>query len=361
VLAQLLARDFDVQVLGTEFGDGVWAPARDGSRRVETVPGARWPGYARSVSALLAGIRGEVVLAVKPLFASYGVALLHRWRTGTPVVLDIDDDELSFRPPGTLRNPRGWAVSVGYPDGRFWATTMIGARARANARTVAGFALRDHYGGTVVPHAKDTVWLRPRPELRARGRARLGMANTERVVMFVGTPRVYSGLEDAAAAVACMRHQARFVVAGGNPADPWLRGLRASLVGAEFHRSYRLDELPLLLEAADAVVVPSRLHPQSAMQVPSKLLDAMAVAKPCVGTAVSDIPTMLADGRGHVVPPADPRALATALDAIFDAPEEAARMGARARLWVEEHASYDAARPILCRIVEGAARATGCS
>ncbi|HEY7766527.1 glycosyltransferase, partial [Longimicrobium sp.] len=220
---------------------------------------------------------------------------------------------------------------------------------------VAGQALQARYGGTLVPHAKDTARLQPRPEWRERARARLGVVGARPVVLFMGTPRVYSGVEDAAEAVRRMRHPADLVVAGGDPADPFLRSLKAALPGVAFHPPYRLDEVPLLLEAADVVVVPQRLHPQSAMQVPSKLLDAMAMARPAVGTAVSDIPAMLAGGRGLVVPPADPAALAAALDAVLDAPGAARDMGLRARRWCERHASYDAVRATLRGVIEDAA------
>jgi glycosyltransferase involved in cell wall biosynthesis len=119
-----------------------------------------------------------------------------------------------------------------------------------------------------------------------------------------------------------------------------------------FHEA-GLDDVAFLIQAADVVVVPQRLHPQSVRQVPSKLLDAMAAAKPAVSTAVSDIPRMLADGRGLVVPPSDPAALAAALDRVFDRPDEAAEMGRRSREWVKQHASYDAAQATLREVMNG--------
>jgi glycosyltransferase involved in cell wall biosynthesis len=351
LLAEILSRDFDVQVLGTDYGGGLWHPARGQPLAVDTVPGRRWPFYASSVSALLRRIRGDVVYAIKPLFASYGVALLHRRRAGTPVILDVDDEELSFRPGGSLRHPRQYAVSLLHPDGRTWARVALARRHAADATTVAGWTLRERYGGVVVPHAKDTARIRPRPDLRDAAKARLGVAG-RRVVLFMGTPRAYSGVEDAADAVGRMRNEAAFVVVGGNPENPFLRGLRASLPNVLF-REAGLDDVAFLIQAADAVVVPQRLHEQTVRQVPSKLLDAMAAAKPAVSTAVSDIPRMLADGRGLVVPPSDPPALAAALDRVLDHPDEAAEMGRRARAWVEENAGYDAAQVTLREVMRG--------
>ena len=110
-----------------------------------------------------------------------------------------------------------------------------------------------------------------------------------------------------------------------------------------------------MLEAADAVAGSQRRRPETIRQLPSKLLDAMALAKPVVATAVADVPAILADGRGRVVAPGDVLALAGALDAVFDAPDEAARMGVRAREWCVRHASYDAVQPVLRELVLAAA------
>jgi glycosyltransferase involved in cell wall biosynthesis len=353
LLAEILARDFEVEMVGTQFGETLWAPARSGSIPIHAVPGAPWPAYALRMRELLGRIRGDVVYAMKPLLASFGVALLHRGRSGHPVVLDVDDDELAFRPRATLRRPWGMASSIGHPNGRFWARRMAGHVPSADAVTVASLGLQRRLGGVLVHHAKDTERLRPRPELREAARARLGVAG-RRVVTFMGTPRAHKGIEDVAEAMGRMRTDAVFVVAGADPADGYVRALMDRFPAIVFHPPYALEDGPLLLEAADAVVVPQRLSAESVVQMPGKLMEAMAMAKPIVSTAVSDIPELLAEGRGHVVPPADPAAIAAALDRIFDSPEEAERMGLRARKWCVENASYDSTRETLRRVMADA-------
>ncbi len=357
LLAEILARDFEVEMVGTRFGETLWLPARSGSIPMHAVAGARWPAYAVRMRELLQRIRGDVVYAMKPLLASFGVALLHRGRSGRPVVLDVDDDELAFRPTATLRRPLGLASSVGHPNGRFWARRMAGRIPSADAVTVASRGLQRRIGGVWVPHAKDTERLRPRPELRDAAKARLGVTG-RRVVTFMGTPRAHKGIEDVAEAMPLLRNEAVFVVAGADPADGYVRALMDRFPGVVFHPPYALEEVPFLLEAADAVVVPQRLRAESVVQMPGKLLDAMAMAKPIVSTAVSDIPELLAEGRGHVVPPADPAAIAAALDRIFDFPEEAERMGVLARRWCVENASYDSTRETLRRVMADALAAS---
>jgi glycosyltransferase involved in cell wall biosynthesis len=361
LLAEILSRDFEVEIVGTRFGADLWGPARTGPIPIHAVRGARLPRYALEIGSLLGRIRGDVVYAVKPLLASFGVALLHRARSKRPVVLDIDDDELAFRPSATLRRPRSVVASVAHPDGRFWAELLSRRVPSADVVTVASRGLQERFGGVLVPHAKDTDRLRPRPEWREAAKERLGVAG-RRVVMFMGTPRAHKGIEDVADAMGRLRNPAVFVVVGADPAEPYARALRLRYPELVLHPPYSLEEAPFLLQAADAVVVPQRLQDESRVQMPAKLLEAMAMAKPIVSTAVSDIPLILADGRGRVVAPGDAEAIAAALDRIFDFPGEAERMGRLARLWCEEHASYHSAQATLRRVMDDAmsiARARG--
>ena len=73
-----------------------------------------------------------------------------------------------------------------------------------------------------------------------------------------------------------------------------------------------------------------------------------------VGTAVSDIPMIIGEDRGSLVPPGDPPAIACALDEIFDDSRAAAEAGKRAREWVIENASYDSVRASLLGVISSA-------
>jgi glycosyltransferase involved in cell wall biosynthesis len=146
------------------------------------------------------------------------------------------------------------------------------------------------------------------------------------------------------------------VVAGADAADAYVARLRREHPEILLLPPYGLHEVASLLEMADVVVVPQRLTPQTEHQQPSKLLDAMALAKPVVATDVADIGAILSGGRGVVVPPADVGALAAALDAVLAEPARAAAMGARAREWVVAHGSYQAMRAVLRGVIEQAMR-----
>jgi glycosyltransferase involved in cell wall biosynthesis len=65
-------------------------------------------------------------------------------------------------------------------------------------------------------------------------------------------------------------------------------------------------------------------------QVPCKIFEAMATARPIIASAVSDLPLILND-CGWVVPPNDTAALAGAMREVFANPAEATRRGQAAR------------------------------
>ena len=355
-LTQVLSRDFDVDLIGTRFGRGIWAGARDQPFH-RIVDGRRWPMYASSMRQLAESIRGDVVYAVKPLVSSLGIALAHRDRTGIPVIADADDDELAFRPPGSWSHPLRRLSILTHPLGHDSTAKIVARVKEADAVTVASTGLQAKFGGTIVPHAKDTDAVRPGITDRHATRRALGL-DADRVVMFMGTPRSFKGVEDAAMAVRQMRNRARFVVVGADPSSAYARSLAARFPEVVLLPPYQLEELAKFLDVADAVVVPSHLVPQTRHQQPGKLLDAMAMAKPIVATAVADMPDILADGRGLIVPPADVTALAAALDAIFDDASAAGVMGARAREWCVANASHNAMQPVLRALVQQVAERT---
>ena len=112
------------------------------------------------------------------------------------------------------------------------------------------------------------------------------------------------------------------------------------------------DDVPRYLVAADVVAVPQRATTDTLGQVPAKLFDAMALARPIVSTTVSMIPEIL-DGCGCLVPPGNVPALAGAIRRLLDNGDEAAALGRRARERCDARYSFRAARATLFPLIDG--------
>lgn len=354
LLARLLAPLADVEVVGPRFGAAIWRPARGGAvayRELPVTGTARYPLFRAKWSALVALADGDVLYASKPRATSYGVALAARRRRPRPLLLDVDDWEVGFFRRGGAWGTLGRALNLANPNGLPWTWLMERRIGRADALTVASRFLERRFGGTLIPHVRDTEAWDPARVDRAAARAKLGLG-AEPVVMFLGTPRGHKGVDDLVEAVGIVGKDTRLLIVGADTrgeaarrwaAQPWVRVLG----------EIPFDDVPRYLMAADVVAVPQRATTDTVGQVPAKIFDAMALARPIVSTAVSMIPEIL-DGCGVLVPPGDAVALAASLRRVLDDPVSAAELGRRARARCQARYSFAAARAALFPVVEGA-------
>jgi len=349
LLARLLAPRWPVEVVGPRFGPELWRPSRDGDVAHRVVPAGRYPGFLADSRRVADLADGDLLVAVKPRPSSFGVALLAQRRRPRPLLLDIDDWELGFFYRAGFWGRVGRALNLGDPNGltgTWLAERRVG---RADALTVASRFLEARFGGTLVPHVRDTEAWSPERFPREEARRRLGL-NGEKVVMFLGTPRAHKGVDDLVAAVATLTPPVRLVLVGTPPTSPagrrWAARPFVTALG-----EIAFGDVPRYLAAADAVAVPQRDTADTLGQVPAKLFDAMALARPIVSTTVSMIPEIL-DGCGVLVPPGDVAALAAALRRVLDRPDEAGALGRRARERCEARFSFRSARAVLFPLVE---------
>ena len=164
------------------------------------------------------------------------------------------------------------------------------------------------------------------PSNVAREKVRHEFGFTGPTVLFAGTPRWHKGLKPLAKAVSKVAGARLAVLC--RPEDlcepQWQRYplLRLPMI------SY-LD-FPKLLAAADLVAIPQLDTEISRHQMPMKVYDCMAMARPIVASAISDLPATL-EGCGRLVPPGDVGRLAEAIADLLSHPEEAHALGERAR------------------------------
>ena len=96
-------------------------------------------------------------------------------------------------------------------------------------------------------------------------------------------------------------------------------------------------DIPDLLARCDLFVLPSLWE-----GLPLSILEAMAAGKPVIATSVGGTPEAITQGEtGLLVPPADPGALAAAIQAVLADPGLAARLAAAGRARVYREFSVD--------------------
>jgi len=211
------------------------------------------------------------------------------------------------------------------------------------------------YCGTIVWHGRDTNAFDPKKFDRDHLRNKFGIPGDKKVVVFLGTPRPYKGIEDLVEAISLLKDNRILLMLVGLGEDSYSQRVKALVCSKLGNKRVRLfglqpfEKVPEFLAISDVVVIPQRRNLATIGQVPAKVFDAMAMAKPIIATRVSDLPKIL-DGCGWIVNPENPDQLAKAIQYVFDHPGEAEEMGWKAREKCVEQYSWDAMEKILLGI-----------
>jgi glycosyltransferase involved in cell wall biosynthesis len=240
----------------------------------------------------------------------------------------------------TYHGREGWRL--GRSRFAFWPDRLVGRlldRVIAVSEAARDFLVRvkGYPPGrvVVVPNGRDLTALRP-GGARLAVRKELGLDVGAPVVAAVGRLEAQKGHAYLLAAWPAVRAQApgaRLLVVGDGSLRAALeRQARAlGIADSVLFTGFR-DDVPRLLEAADVLALPSLYE-----GLPLTAIEAAAMARPVVATAVDGTPEVVRHGAtGLLVPPADPRALAEALATLLRDPDRAAALGRRGRAWVLE-------------------------
>jgi glycosyltransferase involved in cell wall biosynthesis len=161
----------------------------------------------------------------------------------------------------------------------------------------------------------------------ATARRLLDLDDEAPVVGTVGRIDYQKAPEHLVEAAALMRHtDAHVVWVGSGPGIDDARAVvRAHALDGRFHFVGERSDGADLLPAFDVFAMSSRYE-----GLPCAVVEAMRCGLPVVATAVNSVPDLVVPGEsGILVPPADPRAMADALDSLLDDPALAGRLGVR--------------------------------
>lgn len=134
-------------------------------------------------------------------------------------------------------------------------------------------------------------------------------------------------LVEAASFLLAERSDVAFVVAGkGEERENLGRLVCEHGIENAFEFPGHVDDVFPLMRSCDVFVLPSLSE-----GMPNALMEAMALGKPVVATAVDGTVELIEDGRsGLLVPPADFRALSEKIRELIDHPDRARSLGERA-------------------------------
>ena len=323
---------------------------------------AKFGGTWRSLKQLLPKIDGDILYAVKLKPSSYGIALLKKYLSNRPLIVDIDDWEMSwvggdgwrynFTTNKFIEDLFKGDAPLQHPDHPFYLQKIEKLASLADKITLHTQFIQKRFGGIYIPNGKDPDLFDPQKYDPQKTRQKYNLEKYK-IIMFPGAPRPYKGVEDILRALDQLNNpEFKLVIVGGSPYDnydkklqqtwgKWLIQLPKSPVQA----------MPEIVSTADLVVVPQQDTPATQAQFPLKLTDGMAMEKPILATKVGDIPAILGD-TGYLVDPSSPEQLANKIDWIFNHLEEAQTKGKQARERCIKSYSLDSMATILSQVLE---------
>ncbi len=360
LLADVLRTDHEVELVGAIFhryGNDVWEPLRDAPIPIRTFQGTTFPEHFHRMVAFSKEIDADVVYVSKPRLPSLELGILLKQRSGQPLILDIDDDELSFfnadRPLSLEEIKAESDDQLRWPYEGRWTRYCQSLVRHADFITVSNAELQRKFGGFVVPHARDERLFSPERFDRERLRGRFGYRPGDRVIAFIGTPRPHKGVSEIIAALQELGNPDYKLCVIGSAAEKELKATASyGNAAVQFLPNSSLRSLPDNLCIADLVCIPQ--DPKSPIcqyQMPAKFTDALAMGIPILASDVPPLRRVAARGLANLYEGAD---LGRRIDEIFSNHDRFKQRALDNRRSFLAEYSYTAARKTLNETIDSA-------
>lgn len=360
--AKYVCREHEVEIVGPRLWGGANAMYSEefAYRAVDCPKIYRFPEYFREVRKLSRTLHGDVVIAMKAFGSTLPAALLAKRERGCRVVAYLDEWDGATSAAWSLRERLGhWGRDWMHPCNDVYAPWVERRLPECDVRLGTTRFLQDKFGCRIFHVGVDTDRFRPQDsEALVALKRELGLEG-KKLVVFGGVARAHKGLETFAEALAQLgRADVALLILG--PLNDGVRQLMQHPAHGKFVLCPATDaeatrrihrDMPLFLGLGDALIVPLGDSQMARSQMPCKVFEAMAMGKPVVASAVSDLPEVL-QGCGHLVAPNSPEAAAQALAAVLADPEAARAMGARARERCVERYGVETSRKALLALLD---------
>lgn len=360
-MARYLEGVHEVEIVGPSLWGGA-NPMYAGEfdyRRVECPRIYRLPEYAREVRKLSRALQGDVIIAMKAFGSTLPAALQARRERGCRVMAYLDEwDGAVAASWGWGERLKHWARDWAHPCNNVYVPRVERRLPECDLRLVTTRFLQQKFDGTLFHIGVDTDRFCPQPpeEVEALKR-RLGLEG-KKLIVFGGVVRPHKGVEEYAAALARLgRTDVALVILG--PLNEYVQDMMRHPEYGRFIRCPAADtaatraiheQMPRYLALGDVLIVPLTDSLMARSQMPCKVFEAMAMGKPIVASAVSDLPEVL-DGCGRLVEPGRVEPVVEALKEALEDPAAAEEMGERARRRCVKEFSAEASRTALREMV----------
>jgi glycosyltransferase involved in cell wall biosynthesis len=360
VIAELINEKYSLEIVGPALKQRIWEPALNPPENVgyKYISCSKGLFYSKKAHQLARSVGGDIIIISKAVLPSLYMAALIPGLRKKRVIIDIDDWELGFELDRFKKSGAKGKIKtfVNICKLIFCETVARGIKYKIVSNTF----LQKKFGGDIIPHVRDTDRFDPALCDAQRAKERYGIPAGKSIVMFMGTPRRHKGLDELTEAFKkAAIDKAVLLLAGFDLEDRNQKQLHDELKSALGENCVILpqqpfEKIPELLSTADVIVIPQQNTLSSIGQIPAKLFDALAMAKPVIASRINDIPAILKN-CGWTYEPGNSNDLAEKLKYALEHPDEAKRVGENARRECVAKYSIHAMRPKMEDVLQKAA------
>ena len=337
------------------YGKDIWEPVRESKIPVISLKGTLLPELLEEAEKIVERYNPDIVIACKPRLPSVNLGMLFKARKGIPLIIDVDDHELSFTKEKSdislaelTEFPEKFS-SIAEPYESEWTQLSHNLVGFADEIIVSNVALEKEFGGYQIPHVRDESTFDPSRFEVAAVRRQYGVPEKAKVVMFFGTPRIHKGIGKVAQAVGQINDDNfLFVVVGTSPDKRVTSELEKLSKGRLLNiPNQPFSSIPEILSMADLVCLPQDVtHETSKYQLPAKAMDAIAMCKPLLVSSTVPLKQLVDAGVAELI---DEHNLASQIYSVANRKLSLDILKKRKEKFLSNY-SYKSAEPILREI-----------
>lgn len=297
------------------YGNAVWEPVRNGNIPIIPLKGQLFPDLSLQFDNIVQKFKPDVVIACKPRLPSVQLGAMFKEKYNIPLIIDIDDHELSFVKDRTeltvdklVKLDRELIQKSNEPYCELWTRLANDLVKYADARIVSNVALHREFGGEIIPHVRDELLFNPSLYDKNKQRQKYGIPLDAKVVMFFGTPRHHKGVGVLAEAIGKINKSNYFLVVVGTAPDKSVTNKLAELSKGQLINlpNQPFSSIPEIIVMADIICLPQdETHETSKYQLPAKAIDAVAMGIPLLVSRTEPLMELVSDGVAEVINTAD--------------------------------------------------------
>ena len=340
-MAKYLCGEHEVEIVGPALWGGANSMYSDefAYRVVDCPKLYRFPEYFREVRKLSRALKGDVVISMKAFGSSLPAALLAKRERGCRVVAYLDEwDGAVPASWGARERLKNWVRDWAHPLNNVYVPWVERRLRECDVCLGTTRFLQQKFNARIFPIGVDTDRFKPQDAVAIEALKRSLGLEGKRLVVFGGVVRPHKGVEVFADALARLNREDCLLLILG-PMNEHVQNMMKhpaygkficcpATTGEENRKIHH--NMPLYLGLGDVLMVPLADTLLARSQMPCKVYEAMAMGKPIIANAVSDLPQVL-EGCGKLVPADDPEGVARAIGEILGDPSAARRMGEKAR------------------------------